>query len=138
MARTFGPCGEITVQSTGGDIVDSISFDSVASSSTGVLFNIPVASDRRGIITALVPTSSTETNMEIKFGTRVIYSGPINDSPSSSSLTLMQTQLGTSTNEYQGSGHMLELKGDYGEDIIITKTSGSTTSTIYLSYKIAY
>lgn len=139
MARKFGACGEITVQSGGGEVIDSITLDdNIAASTSGELFNIPVGSTERIIITALMPQSATETNIEIKFGTRVVYTGSISDAPVAGALTISQGALNNNTNEYLSASTMHELKGDFGEDLIITKTSGSTGVVIHLSIKVTF
>lgn len=138
MARTFGSCGEITVQATGGVVVDSLTIASqAASGSSGILFQVTPATGKKVIVTALMPDTTIQTNIEIKFGSRVIYTGNISDDPSSGSLTISQGAKGSNTNEYTANSQMLELSGDTDEVLTITKTSATTTAIIYLSYKIA-
>lgn len=137
MSRTFGPCGEVIVQSGGGEIVDSISLgNQAASGSSGELFNIPVPSDRRLIITGLMPESGAQDGISVTFGAKEVYNGTISDSSSTAALTVSQATGLSTTNEYRGVGTMHRLDGDYGEDLVITKTTGTTTANIYLSYKL--
>lgn len=137
MSRTFGPCGEVVVQSGGGEIVDSISLGNQApSGSTGELFNISVPSDRRLVITGLMPDSAAQAGISITFGVREIYNGSLSDSSTTGALTVSQATGLSTTNEYTGASTIHRLDGDYGEDLIITKTSGTTNAVIYLSYKL--
>lgn len=118
----------------GGAVIDSVSINNTsASGSSGALFSVPVVSGKRIIITGLAPQTTSQTNIEIKFGTRVVYTGTIADAPTAGELTILSSA-NVGANEYLASSTISELPGGFGEDLTITKTSSSTTATVYLSY----
>ena len=136
MSRDFGPCGEITVIGAPGGVESAISLGNQAlSGSSGELFNVDPGSGFRVVITALMTKGQLESNTEIKFGARVLYLGPITDALAPTSLRVTQNST-TSSAEYLGAGTIFSLSGNQGEVLSITKTAGSTTDTVYLSYKI--
>ena len=122
--------------STVGGLVETISQgNEVAASTAGQLFLIPCPSGKKIVITGLMPQTTTQTNIEIKFGSRILYSGTISDSLATNALTITKAGNVTSS-EFAAVGVLNELGGDYDEDLTITKTSSTTTAIIHLSYVI--
>ena len=123
--------------SGGGGVVHTISIgNSVAVGSSGELFNVDPGQGKRVVITGLAPQTGSESNIDITFDVRSVYTGTIADDVSQSQLTVMQGYPNTSTNEYQGVGTISQIKGGINEVLSITKTSGTTGLIVYLSYII--
>jgi len=119
-----------------GGVVDSISLgDTAPAASSGILFTVPAPAGKRVVITSLLTQGSMEDDIEIKFGTRVVYSGSISDSAMPTVLTIAQAPF-SSSSEYLSAGMILSLGGDIGETLVITKTSGSTVVIIHFSHVI--
>lgn len=119
-------------------VVDAISIgNQVASSSSGELFNVDPGSTKRVVITALMPDTTAQTLIDIDFDARNVFSGTIADAVNApTELIISQGARGDTPNEYSGAGSLFDVRGGLGEVLTVTKTSGSTTAVIYLSYKI--
>ncbi len=109
--------------------------NSIASGSSGSLITpITPPAGQRVVLTALLPKSAAEANIEIKSGSTVIFTGMISDSPNTGMLTIAQA-MAVSSNEYAAAGVVSEIELGLNEALSITKTSGSTSNIIYYSYK---
>ena len=100
------------------------------------MFNVDPGQGKRVVITGLAPQTGSESNIDITFDVRSVYTGTIADDVSQSQLTVMQGYPNTSTNEYQGVGTISQIKGGINEVLSITKTSGTTGLIVYLSHII--
>lgn len=128
----------IRLSSKGGGgalVVQNISIgNQAAAASSGVLFTETPSAGKRIVITGLAPEAGTESNIEIKLGTRVVYTGGISDAPGISTLTILNGFPNSTGNEYLGVGTINQLVGGTNEVLTITKTAGSTAVTVHFSF----
>ena len=138
MARTYGPCGEITVQGGGSPKSESLTIDDIPSGSNGDILTINVPQGRLVRLTGLLTTTTNvESGVTLTVDGNEYFSGNLSESTNfqtNSSTFAILNAIGTDVAAVNFAGLASEVTAE--TSIVLTKDTGNTTQTIRYAYEV--
>lgn len=138
MTRTYGPCGEITVDGGGSPKSESLTIDDIPSGSNGDILTVNAPQSKLvRLIGLLTTTTNAESGVTLTVDGNEYFAGDLAESTNfqtNSSTFAVLNAIGTGVSAVNFVGLSSEVTAE--TSIVLTKDSGNTTETIRYAYEV--